>query len=524
VSKWAQTQVRCPCGKSSDAYSIDHEGNGFCFRGDCGKFFPNEEKELEELDSKYEERFIAHRSISENTFKKYNVKTIFDIEQQAPIRVGFFYPNGSVKSCKWGVKGKDPQKWRTTGDISSAHLFGKNIFDKGSKRVVTITEGEYDCLSVFDMIGQETAVVSVKSSVTAKADCREEYDYINSFEKIIINMDNDEPGQDAAKKIASLFDFKKVFNLCLERHKDANEYIEAGEVKEYYDAWRGVKRYTPDSLLSTMKEFEKALSNGREECLATYPFKELQKKLHGLHRGEVVVVKAEEGVGKTEVFRAMENHVLKTTEHAIGIIHLEEDNGTTLRAMAGYFSGKPLLNPEMPAPDEEILAILREITGEDGTRFTLHSSFDVENEDAFIDNMRFMVAACGCSIVFFDHISWLATGSEEKGDDERKRLDRISQRLKLLAKELGFCLVMISHVNDDGKTRGSRNISKVGNTVISLYRDKENSDELERLKTKFVVEKARLIGAKEGPAGYAIYDFDTLMLIDPSQQQLELPL
>jgi len=523
MSRWSKTNLPCPCGVSSDAYSIDVNGKGHCFRGDCGKFFRGDKEikrgerdleEVEELEGTFTSDFIAHRGISADTFKKYGVRTKINTETNEPVNVAFFYPNGAIKVCKWGVHGSQPGKWHTVGDYSASTLFGKNMFDKGSKRVITITEGEYDALSVYEIIRDETAAVSVRSSASARSDCKAEYDYINSFDKIIINFDSDGPGQEAAKKVASLFDFKKVFNLKLEKHKDANAYREADESKNYYDAWRGVKRYTPDSLLSTMAEFSHALKSKREERLATYPFQQLQSMLHGLHRGEVVVIKAEEGVGKTEVFRAIENHVLKTTKHPIGLIHLEEDNGQTLRAMAGYFSGTAVLHPEAPASDEEVEKILKQIIGDNDNRFVLHSSFDVEDEDAFIDNMRFMVAACECEVIFFDHISWLATGSEDKGDDERKRLDRISQRLKLLCKELGFCLVMISHVNDDGKTRGSRNISKVANTVISLKRDK--TDPEERLKTFFMVEKARLIGSKEGPAGFGVYDEDNLMLVDPS--------
>jgi hypothetical protein len=38
-----------------------------------------------------------------------------------------------------------------------------------------------------------------------------------------------------------------------------------------------------------------------------------------------------------------------------------------------------------------------------------------------------------------------------------------------------------------------------------------------------MVEKARLIGSKEGPAGYAIYDEEKLMLVCPTKKGLELP-
>ena len=514
MGNFVKTGEPCPCGKSSDAYAIDDRGNGFCFSGACGgKFFKNSKEEVID-NTKYSLEILPQRGLSKTTLDKYGIQTKF--YDGTPLEVAFYYPNNAIK-----VRSFVGKKFRTTGDMSPPMLFGSNLFDKASKRVITITEGEFDAPSVYQMIGGETAAVSVRSSSSAKKDCTAMYEYINSFEKIIINFDNDQPGQDAAKKVASLFDFKKVFNLCLEKGKDANEYLQKGLSKEYYDAWRGVRRYTPDNLLSTMGEFKKALQETREEKLVDYPFEELNRKLHGIHRGEVIVIKAPEGVGKTEVFRAIENQVLKASKHVMGLIHLEEDNGTTLRGIAGYFSESPVLNPEMPASNEEVIKILENIAGDESSRFILHSSFDVEDEDAFIDNMRFMVAACGASFIFLDHISWLATGSEDKTEDERKRLDRISQRMKLLAKELGFALIMISHVNDDGKTRGSRNISKVANTVISLDRDKISADEQERLKTKFLVEKARLIGAKEGPAGYAIYDEDNLMLRDPRKKGIE---
>lgn len=515
MAEWAQTGQPCPCGKSSDAYAIDTSGNGYCFRGDCSKFFRNnKEEDLDEGNYSFD--FHPQRGLNKRTLEKFGVKTKF--HEGNPIETAFFYPNGSIK-----IRNLLEKKFHTKGDFRDTHLFGKNIYDKGSKRVITITEGEYDALSVAQMLGEESAAVSVRSGSQAKSDCIAEYEYINSFEKIVINFDNDEVGQDAAKKVASLFDFKKVFNLCLDLHKDANGYLQADQVRDYCEAWKRVKRYTPDALLSTMSEFKAALKQTKEERLCQYPFETLQGMLHGLHRSEVVVFKAMEGVGKTEVFRAIENEILKNTKHTIGIIHLEEDNGTTLRGIAGYYSETPVLHPEMPAEDEEVIKILEQISGDENSRFVLHSSFDVEDEEAFVDNMRFMVAACGCSVVFLDHISWLATGSEDKGEDERRRLDRISQRLKLLAKELGFALCMISHVNDDGKTRGSRNITKVGNTVINLYRDKTNPDPNERLKTHFEVEKARLIGAKEGPAGFALYDEEKLMLIDPRKNGLEIP-
>ena len=60
-------------------------------------------------------------------------------------------------------------------------------------------------------------------------------------------------------------------------------------------------------------------------------------------------------------------------------------------------------------------------------------------------------------------------------DDERKALDYLSTRLTMMVKELNFGLILVSHVNDQGQTRGSRNISKIADCWIHLERDKQSS-------------------------------------------------
>lgn len=515
MGNFVKTGMSCPCGKSSDAYAVDAKGDGYCF-GQCGgKSFKNNSKEGEDIDnSRYRTDFLEHRSIYKGTFEKYNVLT--KLCDDIPIEVAFYYPNGGLK-----IRSLNEKKFRTKGEMGKPQLFGKNVFDRGGKKVITITEGEFDALSVSQMI-QETAAVSVRSSPAAFSDCREEFEYLNSFDKIIINFDSDEAGQTAAKKVASLFDFKKVYNLNLAKHKDANAYLQSGDIKDYYEAWKGVKRYTPDSILSTMSEFRKALQETKAERLVDYPFQSLQEKLYGLHSGEIVLVKGLEGCGKSELLRAIENKVLRDTKHNVGIIHLEETNSTTLRSMAGYYTNSPMQSPEMPASDEEVLKVLEKILGESEDRFVLYSAFDVEDENSFINNIRFMITANNCKIVVLDHISWLAVDTDGKEEDERRKLDRVIQKLKKLAEELMVCIVVVSHVNDNGQTRGSRYITKASDTVIHVHRNKTTEDETERLRLYMTIEKARMIGAREGPAGYGLYDMELLMLIDPTTKGLEL--
>jgi len=495
-TEFINQHIPCPCGRSSDAFCIRADNSGYCFS--CGDNFSARELhgeiEERELNAEVTKDFLSIRGISSRSFKFY--KSPVKLVNGDPVEIGFAYGPDAIKVRNL----HDKKQQRVVGEFKDAGLFGQDLFDPGALDSITITEGEYDAIAAYEMLRGRSACVSIKSGApSAYRDLVDNYDYVNSFNKIYICFDADKAGQDAVKSIQGLFDFRKVYIVNLGKYKDANEYLENSCSDEFEGAWRAAKRFAPDNIISSFSDIEKALDESGEDQLGEYPFPELNTMLYGLHAGEVVVVKAPEGVGKTEFFRAVEYHILKTTDHPIGIIHLEEDNGTTVKAISGYELEIPAVLPDCGLSKQDILSGYKKAVRDDEGRVHIHSSFDVEDEKAFLGNIRFLVSAAGCRFIFLDHISWLATGLAD--DDERKKLDRISQALKLLAKELRFCLVEISHVNDDGKTRGSRNITKVANTVISLDRDLIGGSSA----IKIIVEKARL-GGRTGPAGYAYFD------------------
>lgn len=448
--------------------------------------------------------YMPHRGLTENSMRFYDIKTKFvdDVAQE----IGFPYPSGGFK-----IRSIEGKKFTSVGSMKEPGLFGQDKFDPGSKESITICEGEFDAPSIWQSTGGKTAAVSVRSASSAYKDCLSAYNYINSFKRIVLCFDNDEPGQSAARSVSALFDFNKVYVVKFVKHKDANDYLQANEGQDLFKAWDAARRYSPDNIISTFSQIEDALKVSNEDQIGTYPFKTLQDMTYGLHKGEVVVFKGLSGIGKTEVFRALEHHLLKTTPWNIGVIHLEEDNATTIKAIAGYELGVNATLPDAGLSLTDVIEGYKKALNNDDRRVHLYSSFDLEDENALLDNIRFLVTAAGCQFIFLDHITWLATGIKQ--EDERLKLDRLSQKLKLLAKELRFCLIMISHTNDDGRTRGSRNIENVANTMIHLSREKTASDDLSRRLTYFMVEKARL-GGHTGPAGKAVMDNVTGKLRD----------
>jgi len=516
-----EQHIPCPMCSSTDGYCTYDNGWGHCYSCNGNKKLTggkmngttndktgapsaNQQKGRESYE------VLPHRGIPKKAFETYSVYT--KLVEDVPISVQFPYGDQTAKYRAYDEVNDEWPKSNggitSSGNMSQASLFGKNVFPPG--KVITITEGEFDALAVHAMTS--APAVSIRNAATAKTDCQKEYDYLNSFDKIVLCMDMDLAGDKAATAIAPLFDFNKVVRVNMHLHKDANDYILSSHVSEFLTAWKGAKKYTPDNIINSFDSIAKSLRKTSVVRLGTYPFPGLQTSLHGLYMGEMVVFKGDEGIGKTELFRAMEHHLLKETDKNIGILHLEEDKSTTIKGVATYERKYPFTHLQDSSSEQEILEAYKEAVSNDDSRLYIYDSFDVEDEDKLLDNIRFLVSACNCSFIFLDHITWLATGLQN--EDERRKLDRISQKLKLLTKELSCCIILISHTNKEGGTRGSSNITKVANTVISMHRD-VTADTAEQKNLYFTIEKGRGGGTKTGRAEYATFDEDTLRLIEP---------
>ena len=177
-------------------------------------------------------------------------------------------------------------------------------FNRGQAQAITITEGELDAMSVFQMLGSKYPVVSIKGgSAGARKDCEKAREFLNSFEKIYICFDADNPGNEAAKDVAQLFDANKIYHVQLGKFKDANEFLQNNAEKEFVSIWFNSKKYKPKGILATWEEVENALRQQAEPVIATYPFPTLQDMTYGIRSKEVILFTAQEKIGKTKIIR-----------------------------------------------------------------------------------------------------------------------------------------------------------------------------------------------------------------------------
>ena len=178
--------------------------------------------------------------------------------------------------------------WKGTGQGSG--LFGEQLCQSGGK-FITLVEGECDAMAAYELLGSKWPVVSIKNGASgAVKDVKQALEFLEKFDTVVINFDNDKPGKSAARKVARLLTpgKAKILNLP-EEFKDANDMLRKGNAHAYTSAWWSAKTYTPSGVVNAKDLKEKYFNREKKESVP-YPWQGLNKKLYGLRSGELVTL------------------------------------------------------------------------------------------------------------------------------------------------------------------------------------------------------------------------------------------
>lgn len=444
------------------------------------------------------------RGISESVMRKYGVETLtnngVDIEQY------YVYPSGNKKIRKLQEKA-----FHSQGSTAS-ELFGQNLFPAGCSKKITITEGELDAMSVYQMINNNdrfvNPVVSLPSSTPSSSIWDKAKPYLDSFDHIILSIDNDSNGDKVADKLNNIFP-KKVLRVDHGDLKDANEFLEKGKTKEFNNLWWNAAKFTPDNILSSSSDFLKLFREQQEFSYVPTGISGLDEKILGLMQGHFTVFKAPTGIGKTELMRYLEwNFIERGVTFAAW--HLEETKLRTLLGLVSYDLDDNLTRKDLIMDKGRMKDVEESISriADKGTFFQYFMKED-QGADELCDQIRLLAEGYGCKYIMFEPIQdVITTGSEES---KESALATLSVRLSKLAADLNVGIVSIGHTNENGDFKYCKMIGQRASVIINLDRDKHSEDELTRNTTELFVEKNRP-NTLEGPAGSLLFDFGTFKL------------
>ena len=520
----------CPLCSSSDAVSVNKDGSAYCFS--CQEYIKEynmETTEIQSTNSKNEYEVsdylkqsnyaeIIDRNIREQTCKRYGVQVKMDSVGNI---TNHYYPYHDKQGAKIATKTRYTKlkEFSLQGNTKLAGLFGEHLFNKN--KYIIITEGELDCLSAYQMFKTdryETPVVSSKNGIySSLKDIKGSLDWLEQFDNVIINFDNDEQGREGALKVAELFSPGKCKILHLpEGYKDASDCLSKNKIQIYTKAFWDAKLYAPDGIINANILFDE-ITKPTLKSFVQYPFEGINKLTYGIRPAELITFTAGSGLGKTQVMREIVHHMIKSTKDNIGLLMLEETPVITSKGLMSVEANQRLHLPDVHVSKEEMKTYFDATVGTG--RVFMFDHFGSNSIDNIVSRVRYLAKGLDCKYIIIDHVSIIV--SDQSHGDERRALDEIMTRLRTLVQETGVSMIVVSHLRrPDGKgheegaatslsqLRGSASIGQLSDMVIGLERDAQNDDPEIRNTTRVRVLKNRFAGLT-GPCCNLQYDVDT---------------
>ena len=451
---------------------------------------------------------LIKRGINEETCR------VFNYEQGEyngkPCHIANYYDKNYEKVAQKLRFADKSFKW--IGDTDKITLFGQNLWRDGGRTLV-ITEGEIDAMSVSLVNNNKYPVVSIPSgTASAKKYIKREMEWISKFEKIILMMDNDIAGNKASLECASLLPVKKVFISKLQG-KDANELLQAGKKTKIVDAIFEAKAFTPQGIIEGSETKELLLNDVYAETIP-YQWNGLNEKLGGIRLGELNLICAGSGTGKSQVCREIAYDLVKN-KHKVGYIALEESVKRSVRGIVSVGLNKLIHIPEVKKdiPEETILKEWSKIKD----YICFYDHWGSASSDDLLNKIRYMVKGLDCKVIFLDHISIVISGLAE--GDERRLIDNTMTQLRQLVEELNIAMFVVSHLkrpegrgHEEGThtslshLRGSASLGQLSDAVIGFERNQQSETEANVLSCRIL--KNRFSG-DTGIATTLIYNKET---------------
>lgn len=549
--------IGCTSSDGMAVYRKEIEGeaviDGFCFS--CSTYF-NPEK-IEEAGVKFKEgvrskvqevvdfteiekiafRGWKERGITRITSRKYGVHTEIQGEDEAIAR---YYPS-SVDGKIVGFKKRViPKSFVGIGSTKATNeLFGQSVFEAGQKYLV-ITTGEEDAMSFAQALYSETEKNGEKTqywtpcvSVTCGdgsiiKQLKANFEYVNSFEKVILAFDNDDSAQQYVEEAARLLSPGKAYIAKFPAGvKDASDMLRTNRVAELKQVfWKAVPFSRVDVLhLSQMwEDFESEDNNVKIPLPSSWSH--LNEMMNGgMEKGEITIIGALTSIGKSTIINNVVYHLIENTRFKVGAMYLEGTKREVVRDLLSLDAGVNLRTADRATIDLEGLKnrFFENLAKKDQFVYVDHQG-SISTDEIF-DKLSYLAKAENCDVIIIDPVQ-AGVNSSDNG-----AIIEFMDTLLKFAKETDTCVIAVSHMKKPSEENphavteyqlmGSSSLNQIAFNTILISRDKMNPDPVKRSATKLQLVKCRRTG-NTGDAGWLRYDTQTTHMYATSDPYIEL--
>ena len=306
-----------------------------------------------------------------------------------------------------------------------------------------------------------------------------------------------------------------IMDVAYAGSHDADEIADTAEQRIYDVARREDTEDAAaigDLVNDAMSELE-AIQN-RESAYTGLPtgFRDLDDLTSGLQGGNLVIIAARPGIGKSSLAMNIARNVAVTHE-PVAMFSLE---------MSRYEIGMRLLCAEARVPWDRIRN--KRVGPDDWTRVvsageTLHDaplsivdSGNVNIVDIRAKARRMKTSKQGLSLIIVDYLQLMTSPATRRQDNRQQEVAEISRSLKLLAKELKVPILALSQLNRNPEARADKrpqlsdlresgSLEQDSDVVMFIHRD--DSDHEKKREAELILAKHR-----NGPTGSIRLSFE----------------
>lgn len=472
------------------------------------------------------------RGIGQPVSAKYGVHT--EVENSFDV-LARYYPSTSDGKVVGFKKRLTPKEFIGIGSTKATNeLFGQSVFEAGQKYLV-VTTGEEDALAFAQTLYSKkdnteywTPVVSVTcGDGSIIKQFKANYEYINSFDKVVLAFDNDESAQKYVEEAARLLSPGKVFIAKFPQGvKDASDMVKsnrAAELKQLF--WKAVPFSRVDVLhLSQMwEDFESEDNNVKIPFPSSWSH--LNEMMNGgMEKGEITIIGALTSIGKSSIINNVVYDLIENTRFKVGAMYLEGTKREVVRDLLSLDAGMNLRTINRDNVDINALKsrFFENLAKKDQFVYVDHQG-SISTSEIF-DKLNYLAKAENCDVIIIDPVQ-AGVNSSDNG-----AIIEFMDTLLKFAKETDTCVVAVSHMRKPSEENphavteyslmGSSSLNQIAFNTILLSRDKMNECPIKKSATKLQLVKCRRTG-NTGEAGWLRYDHNTTHLFATSDPYVE---
>lgn len=212
--------------------------------------------------------------------------------------------------------------------------------------------------------------------------------------------------------------------------------------------------YAPTIALfsDALNRIEMSSQPGDDSLIMTTGFRSLDSAIGGYKKGEMVVVAARTGMGKTGFLLSGALHMTVDHDIPVGYVTLESNATDIALRMISIRTGipmKPLLGGKLGKA--ETVRVQRESSLVGQSPFLVRD-FNTIRPDAWEEDLRGMISENGLQALIVDQVQML--GDHSVSVSRFEVVTRIAEKLKRLAQETGLVLIAASQLSRSVDLRG----------------------------------------------------------------------